>query len=72
MDSFQKRFDGSVDFFRTWSDYNLNNRSFGNLSEDFWPGLDNPNSTAWLWLVKKSVSYYTLIFGKVLIEKEDI
>ena len=34
---FQKRLDGSVDFYRYWNDYKS---SFGDLTSEFWMGLD--------------------------------
>lgn len=36
---FQRRLNGKTDFYRTWSEYSA---GFGNLSEEFWLGKDDP------------------------------
>lgn len=40
----QRRLDGSINFNRSWCNYR---RGFGNLSDEFWLGLDKINRLTW-------------------------
>ena len=53
---FQKRQDGSVEFFRLWNDYQL---GFGNLNGEFWLGLDQ-------------IHRLTLSSSKLRVDLEDL
>ena len=55
---FQRRQDGSVDFYRNWTDYE---NGFGNLNEEFWLGLSNID------LAKEDQTYYELILKPLMV-----
>ena len=61
---FQKRLNGSDDFYRYWNDYK---HGFGDLKSEFWLGLDNEGNTAYaeynLFGVMSEKDKYKLILG---------
>ena len=47
---FQRRQDGSVDFYRNWADYK---NGFGNLEREFWLGKKECNDLTYLYFCRK-------------------
>ena len=65
---FQRRFDGSVNFYRDWDDYK---HGFGDINSDYWIGLDNLNKLTSTentnWRLEVSKSYFQGSIERIVV-----